>query len=84
MNQQPPTTNIGLIIGKIFLVIIFLGLIAFIIIYSILKPKHEEHKTTGGRSAPKRISIGLKVYDNYFNLIDYYNNFKGKKNLFVL
>jgi hypothetical protein len=90
--NQPPTTNIGLIIGKIFLVIIFLGLIAFIIIYSILKPKHEEHKTTGGRSAPKRISIGLKVYDNYFKMNQlqipnngvYFNQYYNQKKYYGL
>ena len=65
MNQGSSSgSNIKMIIVSI----LGLGIIAFIIIYSILKSKKDEIETTGGKSAEARINIGLEVYKKYFNM----------------
>jgi hypothetical protein len=99
MNNQKNITNqsmnsdskIGKIIGYTML-FIFIGIILFFIIYSIIKPKRDEIKTTGGKSAEARINLGLEVYKNYFNMNQlplpnngiYFNEYYNQKKYYGL
>ena len=85
-------SNINMIIVYTIGIALGIGIIIFAIIYSILKLKQDEIKTTGGKSAEARINIGLEVYKKYFNMNQlplpnngiYFNEYYNQKKYYGL
>ena len=92
ITPQQPTTSTSSKIVVIILVLIFFGLMFYFFIYPILKSKKDENKTTGGKSAEARITLGLEVYKNYFNMNQlqipdngvYFNQYYNQKKYYGL
>ena len=92
-NQSSSSgSNIKMIIVYTLGIALGIGIIIFAIIYSILKLKQDEIKTTGGKSAEARINIGLEVYKKYFNMNQlplpnngiYFNEYYNQKKYYGL
>ena len=99
MNNPPNIINQGSSSGSkanmafiIIICIIGIGIILFFVIYSFTKPKQDEIETTGGNSAENRVSLGLEVYNNYFNMNQlsipndgiYFNEYYNQKKYYGL
>jgi hypothetical protein len=94
-NVINPNSSSDSKIGKIIfyiICIIGIGIILFFVIYSLIKPKNDKDKSTGGQSASARIELGLEVYKNYFNMNQlpipnngiYFNEYYNQKKYYGL